>query len=340
MNWFERLTGFSEQGYDDVRGKLEVKGQTLCSRINGRAFQIGSLELVSSKELRERVAEERSDSGRLRLCLVQGDARSLHRESEYAGALFQVASQFNLLEMVSPHVTPEHGVTGYEYDRTQGPACAIAAGAATIYRNYFVPLNGKEGQRVDRQLDGLADLGRVLSSALGTPVTSLWEMVNGYALCSEGGLDLVNEYLLSVSLEDMDTLRSKLRIGVHWDVEVTDIIDEPGQLVSQAFCSALPVAYSGIEPARWKPFASLILEATYEATLLTAVLNTRRGGSNKVLLTLVGGGAFGNDRDWILQAIERALAKMHSHDLEVYVVSYGHSPQDLQALAKGYDLKL
>ncbi len=61
----------------------------------------------------------------------------MHGRPEYSGALFQVASQFNLLKMIGPSVTPEDGVTRYESDRTQGPACAIAAGAATIYGNYF-----------------------------------------------------------------------------------------------------------------------------------------------------------------------------------------------------------
>jgi hypothetical protein len=87
----------------------------------------------------------------------------LMRLPEYAGALFQVASQFNLLEMVSPEVTPEQGVTRYQHDKTQGPACAIAAGAATIYRDYFVPVGDAVGQTSERQLDALADLGAALS---------------------------------------------------------------------------------------------------------------------------------------------------------------------------------
>ena len=74
--------------------------------------------------------------------MVTGDVQQMHQSPENAGALFQVASQFNLLEMVSPTVTPEDGVTRYQHDRTQGPACAIAAGAATIYRNYFAPVGG------------------------------------------------------------------------------------------------------------------------------------------------------------------------------------------------------
>jgi hypothetical protein len=51
--------------------------------------------------------------------------------------------------MVSPEMTPKHGVTRYQYDRTQA-ACAIAAGAAAICRNYFAPIEGAHGQTKER----------------------------------------------------------------------------------------------------------------------------------------------------------------------------------------------
>ena len=70
----------------------------------------------------------------------------------------------------APKVNPKQGVARYQQDRTQGPACAIAAGAATIYRNYFAPVNGTHGQTATRQLDALADLGEALSAALNKPV--------------------------------------------------------------------------------------------------------------------------------------------------------------------------
>jgi hypothetical protein len=57
-------------------------------------------------------------------------------------------------------VTPEHGVTRYQYDRTQGPACAIA-GAATIHRNFFAPVGGSDGQTTGRQFDGLTESLRI-----------------------------------------------------------------------------------------------------------------------------------------------------------------------------------
>ena len=98
--------------------------------------------------------------------IVTGDVRKMHQAPEYAGALFQVASQFNALETVGPSVTPEDGVTRYEHDHTQGPACAMAAGAATIYRNCFVPVGDQIGQTTHIQLDGLADVGAELSARL------------------------------------------------------------------------------------------------------------------------------------------------------------------------------
>jgi hypothetical protein len=178
MDWFERLTGFRETAYDDTRAKLEVDGRQLKSLVNGTSYGIGELELVSLQSLRERVKSVQGPSGQLKVSIVTGDVREMHRSPQYAGALFQVASQFNLLEMVSPEITPEHGVTRYQYDRTQGPACAIAAGAATIYRNYFAPLAGAAGQTKDRQFDGLADLGETVSRDLNAPVESLWSMRN------------------------------------------------------------------------------------------------------------------------------------------------------------------
>jgi hypothetical protein len=102
MNWFERLTGFEESGYDDTRSKLEVDGRRLRSVINGRSYQIGELELVSLQTLRERVLGHEPIAARLKVRIMTGDVRSLLTSPGFAGALFQVASQFNLLEMISP----------------------------------------------------------------------------------------------------------------------------------------------------------------------------------------------------------------------------------------------
>ena len=181
MDWFEGLTGFRETSYEETRCKLAVDGDTLQSLMNGKRYGIGSLELVSLSDLRERVKLAPVQNGQLRVGIVTGDVRQMHRTPENAGALFQVASQFNLLEMINERVTPENGVTGYQNDPTQGPACAIAADVATIYRNYIAPIKGEYGQTAKRQLDGLFDLGATLSSALSCSTSELWQMKNGYA---------------------------------------------------------------------------------------------------------------------------------------------------------------
>lgn len=341
MDWFEKLTGFREAGYDDTRARLVVEGAELRSLINGKRYGIGELELVSFEVLRERARAAGIPSGRLKVSVVRGDVRAMHRAPEFAGALFQVASQFNLLEMPAPHVTPEDGVTGYQHDHTQGPACAIAAGAATIYRNYFAPVGGRSGQTAGRQLNGLKKLGEALEAVLERDVEELWEMRNGYALCTRDGLDAIAQLLNPLPPQQTDWLRSQLQIGLHRYVEVTDVegaeaASAPGQFVSQAFCSALPVAYSDVPASHWRPFASLVLEAAYEATLWAAVLNARRGISNIVLLTSLGGGAFGNDAAWIYAAMRRALGLVKECGLDVRIVSYGPPQDELIEMAKEF----
>ena len=333
-DWFSRLTGFNEGPYSTTKELLNVDGSTLRAKVNGRSFCIGQFEMTSLADLRLRVAQGKGASGSTRVGIVTGDVRKMHQLPEYAGALFQVASQFNALEMVGPSVTPEDGVTRYEHDRTQGPACAIAAGAATIYRNYFAPVGDQIGQSAANQLDGLADLGADLSGALGRPVSDLWSMQNGYALATRAGLDTIAAHLREIGDLGASDLAGRLRMGLHQGVEVTDGPTSPGQLVSQIFCSALPVAYGRWPQPLWQDFAQLVLDAAYEATLLAGVLNSRQGGSNIVLLTMLGGGAFGNAPEWIHTAIQRALDKTQVHGLDVRMVSYGQPSAQLQALVE------
>lgn len=253
VDWFAQLTGFRELSYDETRARLEVSGETLRPTINGRRCGIGCLETPTLAELRNRAgAVARRLAGRLRVSSITGDAGALHRDPANAHALFQVASQFNLLELIGPNVSPEAGVTRYAHDRTQGPACAIAAGAATIYRNYFVPLAGATGQTADRQIDCLSDVG----AALGNVDNALWTMSNGYALCTEDGLSSIDRTLGAMSTADREAMLGRLRIGLHWNVEVTDMPGQ-GHTVSQAFCSALPVSYTEVSVERWTGMTSV-----------------------------------------------------------------------------------
>lgn len=69
----------------------------------------------------------------------------------------------------------------------------------------------------------------------------------------------------------------------------------------------------------------------------SAVLNARRGASKVVLLTLLGGGAFGNEQEWILSASRRSLELVSLFDIDARIVSYGAPSPAVLAIAKDFE---
>jgi hypothetical protein len=150
--WFEELFGFNEQeaGYTNVQDKLSLQGSVLKSSANGAEFHVGQFSTPSLAALREEgislLPSTKSEDAVLTLDhIAVNSALDMHASSP--GALFQAASQFNCLEFSNQYVTPEHGVTQYITDPTQGPACALACAAGSVVRNYLIPVKpGVMGQ--------------------------------------------------------------------------------------------------------------------------------------------------------------------------------------------------
>jgi len=303
-DWFTQLTFLADDRPATVRAGIVVHGDRLALP-DGRTLVAGHLTTPALADL----PAPPPGPARLRVSEVVANVQDLHRDARNAGALFQVASQFNLLEMVSPRATPDQGIARYAHDATQGPACAMACAAGTIWRNYLVPVAGQVGQSADHQLDMMADFG----AALGPD--PLWDMVNGYLLPRPGGLARITQ-----RLRDDDSLRGLVRVGLQQDTQVT--LDGAGHLVSQVYCSALPIAYATERLADWEPFARLILTAAYLATLSLATRNAARTGNNRLFLTHLGGGAFGNPPGWIIDAMADALTAFAPAALDVRIVSY------------------
>ncbi|KAK3256264.1 hypothetical protein CYMTET_34593 [Cymbomonas tetramitiformis] len=212
-----------------------------------------------------------------------------------------------------------------------GPACSICCGPSTAYRNYFHPLVGADGtlqygQTAKNQVNNLQDLCEVLGNK---PLGRYFDVKNGYTLAADSGLKNLNSNLSQVDSEGKERLKGLLRVGVHWDAGVTSAkwgtvqIRDEDQVVTQVFSSACAVAYSGNNRALWAPFASLVLDASYEATLWAAVINAHRHngqhGSKIVYLTAVGGGVFGNSFEWIARALETTFKKFKNVDLDVRI---------------------
>lgn len=366
-SWFEDAFGFPEpRSYEKARSMFRLEeskeggigsGDVLVTvpRVTTgvddggpepRRFHVGAFSASSVAELRAALVEgslpsprptsnlprhggNSRDSGRLTFRHATGTAEALHFDPTNAGSVFQAASQFNCLEMVNPRVRPDDGITDYWLDRTQGPSCALACPAGTVYRNYFVGRRGQGGPG-GSQLDLLSDVGNVLGNVPvgegGGRRPRYWKMKNGYALPSSRGS--ISDLHARMAGVDSEKALGALRVGVHWDTEVAPATvppNAPRHRVAQVYCSALPLGYDyTASNADWEPFAQLVLDGAYEATLaVAAVLSQRRGGSRvQVFLTMLGGGVFRNDASWISNAIERALDRYKDYPLDVVLVHF------------------
>lgn len=337
------LFGFSETSYAETKQWLRLEpnrsgGQILESLANGEKFHVGTFDTPTLATLRQRGSGIKLP-GKLTLRNEVGDVADLHGQTHNRFATFQVASQFNCLEFVGPSVVPEDGITMYMNDRTQGPACSIACGPATAYRNYFVPvppprdrpaLGTQEGQTRDRMLDNLADLSDVVGNS---PHGRLFRVQGGYTMADDAQLLELNAHLAELETAGgLDSVRAALRVGLHDDVEVSatnwgmKLLGSKEHLVSQVFGSACAVAYNrSSDPKNWDKLALLVLEASYEATLYAALLSAQRHrgakGSKKVFLTCLGGGVFGNPMESIVGAVRRACDLFSGYDLDIRIVT-------------------
>lgn len=153
-------------------------------------------------------------------------------------------------------------------------------------------------------------------------------MQNGYLLPTRGGLGKVSRQLKPMGEDELDGFRIKLRIGMQQNRQVT--LSDCTHLVTQMYCSALPVAYCSFPGSAWAPFAQLILDAAYEATFCAAVINAAQTGNRSLYLTPLSGVAFGNVTDWILAAIVRSKELFRSYELDVHSVSFRCSNSRVQ----------
>ena len=299
MDWFEKIFGFKESK-DNIEKYISIAQDKLVSSANNKTFTHGRLSTPTLLELRQSLPEE---NGKIKLSQILGDVGNMHRE--YKDALFQVASQFNLLEMVDPSYSPKDGITRYMYDRTQGPSCAMACAPGTLYRNYYSEVNTLD------QVEGMFP-------------EKYWIMKNGYLLSTE---EDILEYNILIE-KYREQIKENIKFGIQYNTEVIGA----GHNVSQIYCSALPVSYNRIDRKYFEKFSRLVLEAAYEATFITAINNPK---SNKVFLTLLGNGAFGNDKSWITESIVKNIKKYRKYDLDIVFINYSREyDKDIENLIR------
>ena len=80
-----------------------------------------------------------------------------------------------------------------------------------------------------------------------------------------------------------------------------------------------------------------VLLGSYEATVLAGAINyLQKEGSNIIVLSFVGGGVFGNNLDWIAEAIGRACALCAFVELDVRIAHYRNVDRNLQNRIDNY----
>jgi len=279
-------------------------------------YQAGRFQCFSLGRLCH-LAPESSSGKKLSLWLFEGSGAATDIGALQASAppksLFQVASQFNCLEAPSPRLAEVHR---YFDDPTQGPRASISAFPGTLLRHYHAP--GRDGLFVQR--DGSPQLNLLHKVA--------WESV----------AKVKNGYLLPDSIGDPESFANLLRdhfedieVGLHEDVEVVlganwDGPVEGSRTIHQVFTSTLAAGLYGVvdfEQESWLVICRQLQRAAYLGTLLSAAARGRK----YAVLTLIGGGVFGNPVPLIWDSIVWACQEVKKRLI-----------QDLVVIVNGRDL--
>jgi hypothetical protein len=284
---------------------------------------------------------------------INADVKKLHANSKLAGSLFQVASQFNSLEMATPDHTPEMGITIYQHDRTQGPFCAMACPTGTLYRNNFMMnISRDKSWEPQTETNQINTLETIIKKFKDSSYKVNFVVKNGYILpatiADSNKLNtlLDNPYALEQMVDDVNYV-------IQEDVPVLlETNKETPHKVSQIYCSGFPLAYcistaynDGLlgpqEQAiinahehgdgggvKWYAYINrnlikMITTAMFTATLSHAVNMTKTQQKRvKVFLTLVGTGVFGADTKFIRGIMGNVIRKYRHFPIDLYLVNF------------------
>ncbi len=262
-----------------------------------RTYAAGRFETPPIHALRAAAAAAAARRpGPLRLFVLDGSSPTTDIGALQAFAppdtLFQVASQFNCLEAPDACIVR---VEDYLHDPTQGPRAAISCFPGALLRHYAAP--GPDGARFTQIEDGAQ--------------VNLIE-----AVCAPGVARVQNGYLMDQNIDDpvefarrLDDRFEDLRIGLHTGLEVVlgyawegGVPDGPDLRITQAFTSTLAGGgYSAgrLDPEGFHAICARLQRAAQLGTLLGAVA----AGARWAVLTLIGGGVFGNPVPLIWESI-------------------------------------
>ena len=287
-NWIEKLMGFSEDKWDfklsSISPKLikdmgtfkelsitDLNEQILCIKKNDK---IPLLNVITRTNLKY---DEKFDTSALQF-------RGIDK------AMYQVASNFNCMELSSEHQSPFSGyyLTNLMSDCTQGPSASAGAGGGAILR---------VAHHFEKPINLLRD--------------TILKPKNGKLLYSQA-------YKLADMVDS-----SEIRIGLHSKVranfERSRYIfnyNPKGPVIDQVYTSTCKCVSSNPNVLSAK-----LLKAAYDGTYMAAAIKK----TPELVLTLIGGMSFRNNEKQIAEAIANAhnkYAQYLQHDCEIILPIY------------------
>ena len=324
MNWFEQITDMTEEEFK------HSFTQNSISSVN-KYFKSGTLLIITLQDLLNKINQEHPVSisrnvslhslGSLRksfglkkqskIDLLFGndaDVKILQRTMK--SSVFLVASNFDGLEHKNEKSRIEHKnfITNYINDHTQGPSAALCSPTAAIYRSCYCGFN---------KINALENLN------------DIYNVENGYAdlskfnetkcdlnkLKSAGLYKAIIHENLDILSSDFTKMISRNEIDQVYGAGINIKQREAGRL-NKVVCDKYPQLL-------YYP-----LYCAYTAVYLTAIKNNRKN----IVLTLLGGGVFGNPLNIIMDAIinvHKNLSKYLNENFEhVYLALFKCSVKD------------
>jgi len=313
--WMKWFLGVSERELLQRREAVFKEG-SFVNVATGRQWPAGQFDCPSIQELRKQVeAKVVPDSERARASPVLrvvdgcdvGELQAMLRTEDRA--MLQIASNFNCLENPSRGCLPDYGglVQNYCVDATQGPGASFGVPAASLLRAHYAfqdPTRPPEewGQTGTRQVELLASVAKYFGKCVNGKVTLTGD-----------------EEALSPS--QIGEVAEQIKVGIHRDAQVIfgrgssevymEMLEEPYPLVDQVISASVNWRSPGARPAQEQllSLTRAALRAAYAGAYLAAI----ERGRHLLLLTLIGGGAFGNPQEIILEELAAAHARFASH---------------------------
>ncbi len=307
--------GFSNAGKEFLKAKLQGKqGEFYVQQV--KPFDSAALECLKQRE------NGCFAYGKVTFSVIEGgelpsgtsfqkhlDVAALQALPENNGALFQVASNLNALEL---NGTNKERIYTYIPLRTQGEICALSAMPGIIDRMY-------------------------LQSPINFLTCFNW---HGHVAYTEGyfpSMPDMDSRFKNMSSKDILQASSTLCVGVQKNVCVTSGLRDfssgafravpvasAGQRITQVFTAALDPYNNDETNFGFENLARTLLHGAYKGTFDVAY----DANARKIFLTLVGGGVFRNKFEWIAEAVATAFQEF-SYKNNAFKTNDVHKPIDV-----------